>query len=75
MPNSEKESKIVTIIYYSNNSLELLHDIKSLVQDPNGRIVIPKNYKKGKSIIAVCEGEINIINRLGDRILTVDNVA
>jgi len=72
---TDYQEKTVTVIYYSDTSLELLHKIESFLQCPKGRVVIPDSFKKGKSIIAVCEGEINIMNKVGDRILSVDEVA
>ena len=65
----------VTIIYYHVDSLELLHEVKSFPQNHRGRVVLPEGYKEGKSIIAVCEGEIKILNKMGDRILSVGKVA
>jgi uncharacterized protein (TIGR02922 family) len=65
----------VTIIYYNDESLELEHEIKQFSRHNNGRVVIPDSYKKNKSIIAVCEGEINILNKIGERILPVAQVA
>lgn len=67
--------KKVTVIYYNDNSLQLLHDIKAFTRNGEGRVIIPDDYKKGKSIIAVCEGDVNIINKLGDRILPFGEVA
>ncbi len=60
--------KEVTIIYYSEQSLELKHSVESFSQLNNGRVVIPESYKENKSIIAVCEGRVNILNRFGERI-------
>jgi uncharacterized protein (TIGR02922 family) len=60
--------RIVTIIYYSEISLELLHQTKAFKQNAQGRVILTEEFKKGKSIIAVCEGEIEILNKLGDRI-------
>jgi uncharacterized protein (TIGR02922 family) len=65
----------VTIIYYQVESLELLHEVKSFPKNHQGRVVLPEEFKKGKSIIAVCEGEITILNKVGDRILSVGKVA
>lgn len=72
---TDYKEKSVTVIYYSDTSLELLHQMESFLQCPKGRVIIPESFKKGKSIIAVCEGEINILNKVGDRILSVDEVA
>jgi uncharacterized protein (TIGR02922 family) len=65
----------VTIIYYSDTSLELLHSVETFLVSRHGRVIIPTGYKKGKSIIAVCDGKVNILNKIGDRILPVDDVA
>ncbi|NQZ86528.1 MAG: TIGR02922 family protein [Colwellia sp.] len=72
---TDYKEKLVTVIYYSDTSLELLHKIESFLQCPKGRVVIPETFKRGKAIIAVCEGEINIMNKVGDRILAIDEVA
>ncbi|TWX70753.1 TIGR02922 family protein [Colwellia demingiae] len=65
----------VTIIYYQVESLELLHEVKSFPKNHQGRVVLPDEFKTGKSIIAVCEGEITILNKVGDRILSVGKIA
>ncbi|WP_114325145.1 TIGR02922 family protein [Candidatus Colwellia aromaticivorans] len=62
----------VTIIYYCDDGLELHHEVKTLEQNDVGRVVIPQAFKEGKSIIAVCDGEIEILNKIGDRILSVN---
>lgn len=73
MPDNEKRT--VTVIYYLEGSLELKHDICMFDNNANGRVVIPDDFKKDKSIIAVCDGEIEILNKVGERILSVDYVA
>ena len=65
----------VTIIYYSDTSLELLHRTETFPQNEHSRVVIPENFRKGKSIVAVCDGKIDILNKVGDRILSVGFVA
>ncbi|QDP02239.1 TIGR02922 family protein [Thalassotalea sp. PS06] len=65
----------VTVIYYDNNSLELHHKYLTVKTKSNGRVIIPEDYKKGKSIIAVCEGEVDVLNKVGDRILPVSACA
>ncbi|QOL24788.1 TIGR02922 family protein [Thalassotalea sp. LPB0316] len=64
--------QLVTVIYYEEASLVIKHDIKTFKVSPNGRIVLPECYKEGKSVIAVCEGKINVLNKVGDRILPND---
>jgi len=64
----------VTIIYYQNDGLELHHKVKVFDQNEDGRVVIPQEFKEEKSIIAVCDGEVEILNKVGDRILSVNYV-
>lgn len=61
-------SKVVTVIYYAEASLELHAISKKFDVSEHGRVIIPDDFKVGKSIIAVCEGNINILNKVGDRI-------
>ena len=61
----------VTIIYYQEDSLELKHEINSYPKNEFGRIIIPEEFKQDKSILAVCLGEITIINKIGDRIMSL----
>ncbi len=65
----------VTIIYYSDDGLELHHKVRTFEQNEDGRVIIPQEFKDGKSIIAVCDGEVQILNKVGDRILSVNYVA
>jgi len=65
----------VTVIYYNDESLELMHETLKFPENELGRIILSEQFKEGKSIIAVCEGEIQILNKLGDRILLVEDVA
>ena len=57
----------VTIIYYSDLSLELMHVIESFPQNENGRVILPMDFKANKSIVAVCDGEVSILNKIGDK--------
>ena len=69
------QERKVTVIYYTEGSLELKHDVKTFKENLNGRVIIPNDFKEEKSIIAVCDGEIEILNKVGERILSVDYVA
>ena len=71
----QKNLTQVTIIYYHEESLELRNEVRTLPMTKQGRVVIPEVFKTGKSIIAVCQGEIQILNKLGDRILLDSDVA
>jgi len=70
-----KELSQVTIIYYHEQSLELLHLVNYFPKNKHGRVILSDAFKEGKSIIAVCEGEINIMNKIGDRILPMSKTA
>ncbi len=61
----------VTIIYYNENCLELNHVVKSYPKNQAGRVIIPLEFKEDKSIVAVCLGEITILNKIGDRIMSI----
>lgn len=69
-----KTERKVTIIYYQDDGLELHHKVKTFEQNQDGRVIIPPAFKEGKSIIAVCDGEVQILNKVGDRILSVNYV-
>lgn len=64
----DNELRKVTIIYYSDQSLELMHQVEHFPQNHQGRVIISDEFKQEKSIIAVCDGEITILNKVGDRI-------
>ena len=72
---SNNELQKVTIIYYSETSLELQHEVCELPANDTGRVIIPDEFKVDKSIIAVCQGDIRILNKMGDRIVSVEYVA
>jgi uncharacterized protein (TIGR02922 family) len=67
-----KNLTTVTIIYYNEDCLELKHEVKIYPKNEAGRLMIPLEFKEDKSIVAVCLGEITIINKIGDRIMSVD---
>lgn len=61
----------IRLLYYNENCLELKHEIKNYPQNESGRVIIPPEFKKDKSIVAVCLGEVTIINKIGDRIMSI----
>ena len=71
---TDKSLKEVTIIYYSDHSMELMHEVKYFPQNGEGRVCIPQEYKEGKSILVICEGNVNILNKFGERITAASNV-
>lgn len=66
------QMRTVTVIYYDENSLELMHSTQNFPQNKYGRVIIPAEFKQNKSIIAVCDGEVLMLNKLGDRIIAAD---
>lgn len=75
MSSSQHEQEVVTIIYYCDSSLELKHEVCDLMKSDSGRIIIPNAFKKNKSIVAVCHGKVDILNKVGDRIIGAEFVA
>jgi len=57
-----------TILFYEDMDLTLHHETHELPTSRTGRVIIPDNLKEGRSIIAVCDGEVNVLNKLGERI-------
>tara|TARA_R110000772_G_scaffold119011_1_gene224929 strand:+ start:10224 stop:10448 length:225 start_codon:yes stop_codon:yes gene_type:complete len=66
--NGEREMRLVTIIFYNDISLELQHEVHTFPKNKSGRVIIPNSFKVDKSIIAVCDGKITMLNKVGDRI-------
>ena len=62
----------VTIIYYNENCIELQHTTRSYPKSESGRVIIDAEFKKNKSIVAVCLGEITILNKVGDRVIGIE---
>jgi len=69
---SHNDLTTVTIIYYNENCIELQHQIKHYPESASGRVIIDADFKVGKSIVAVCLGEITILNKVGDRVISVE---
>ena len=61
--------RTVTVIYCSDGELELFRKTQSFNLNAYGDMIIPQDFKKGKTIVAVCDGEIEIINSIGDRLV------
>jgi uncharacterized protein (TIGR02922 family) len=61
---------IVTVLYYEAPAGLIMHNevLSGLIVSDTGRVMIPKEFRHGKSIIAVLEGECTILNSLGERV-------
>lgn len=59
----------VTMLYYDEDNPLLLQQqvLSDLKQSPKGRVIIPNEEKQGKIIIAILDGEVKVLNSLGDR--------
>ena len=58
---------LVTILYYDENSAELKSYTGKFTRLGGRRVLIDESFKKSRSIIAVCEGRVKVLNKLGDR--------
>ncbi|SET80930.1 TIGR02922 family protein [Thalassotalea agarivorans] len=59
--------KSVTVFFFEENALQLSSQTISGIQVNGGRVILPKSFKQGKSIIAVFEGRVKMLNVLGER--------
>ncbi|MGY5451807.1 TIGR02922 family protein [Agarivorans sp. MS3-6] len=59
----------VTMLYYDEDNPLLLQQqvLSDLCKSSKGRVIIPNEDKEGKIIIAILEGEVKVLNSLGDR--------
>ena len=65
---SEAQRK-VTVIYCCDDDLSLYRKTRSFYLNAYGDMIIPQDFKRGKTIVAVCDGEINVINSIGDKLV------
>jgi uncharacterized protein (TIGR02922 family) len=59
----------VTVIYRCDDDLSLYRKTQSFNLNVYGDMVIPHDFKRGKTIVAVCEGEVDVINSVGDKLV------
>jgi len=59
----------VTIIYFQNGSIELHYQILLVKKSPSGRVILEPSFSKNKTILAVLRGEVDVMNKFGDRML------
>ncbi|MCT7944529.1 TIGR02922 family protein [Shewanella septentrionalis] len=66
----------VTVLYYDAPVGLIMHNavLANLPVSEAGRVMIPASFRKGKSIIAVLEGECKILNSLGERVFAQVNL-
>lgn len=71
--NSEQPSSAtVTILFYEAPAGLEMHNtvLTNLSVSRSGRVMIPDSFRRGKSIIAVLDGECTILNALGERVFS-----
>ena len=71
----KSQTILATLFFYKDSDITLHHETHTLVLSPAGRAIIPSHLKEGRSIIAVCEGEVEVLNKMGDRLLPIEGVA
>ncbi|MFV7771632.1 TIGR02922 family protein [Shewanella marisflavi] len=59
----------ISVLYICQTNLSIKPQLETLTvqKNPNGRVIIPAEFKAGKSILAVMEGRVKLLNSLGDR--------
>ncbi|MBU2869224.1 TIGR02922 family protein [Colwellia sp. E2M01] len=65
----EQTKRIVTVIYCCDNDLMIYRKTQSFNLNDYGDMIIPQHFKRGKTIVAVCAGEINVLNSVGDKLI------
>ncbi|MDP5146044.1 TIGR02922 family protein [Shewanella sp. ULN5] len=65
-----KTTATVTVLYYEAPVGLEMHNavLTDLEVSEFGRVMIPSSFRRGKSIIAVLEGQCTILNSLGERV-------
>lgn len=65
---SIKVSGPITVLYYEGTlGLELHSVVLDKLAIRNQRVIIPTEFKQDKTIIAVLEGNVRVLNSLGER--------
>ncbi|HCM47101.1 MAG TPA: TIGR02922 family protein [Colwellia sp.] len=59
----------VTVIYCCDDDLSIYKKTQSFNLNAYGDMVIPHDFKRRKTIVAVCDGDIDITNSVDDKLL------
>tara|TARA_B110000881_G_C18082703_1_gene274354 strand:+ start:173 stop:382 length:210 start_codon:yes stop_codon:yes gene_type:complete len=65
-----KSNRKITVIYCCDNKLELYRETMNANDNSHGKTVIPEDFSDGKTIVAICEGDVNILNSINDKLVT-----
>lgn len=69
MENSDLQ--IYTVIYQVEETMMVCDAKLPLWKSDTGRVIIPDDFKQGRHIIAVIDGPVNVLDRLGDRMFSL----
>ena len=64
-----KAKRKVTVIYCCDDDLAMYRKTQNFNLNAYGDLIIPQDFKRGKTIVALCEGEVDIINSVGDKLI------
>ena len=67
---SSSNLKPITILYTENHSLEFKFEFLTGIEARTGRVIIDEKVRNGKSIIAVFDGHVTVLNKAGERALS-----
>ncbi|WOH39326.1 DUF2375 family protein [Thalassotalea fonticola] len=70
-----QDKKTVSVFYYNNRSLELKHQVLHYPYTNNGKVLIPNEFKKFRNILTVYDGNLKVLNKIGERILPLEKIA
>ncbi|ALO33969.1 hypothetical protein CMT41_03930 [Colwellia sp. MT41] len=59
----------VTVIYCCDDDLAMYRKTQTFNLNAYGDMIIPQEFKRGKTIVAVCDGDVNVINSVGDKLV------
>lgn len=59
----------VTVIYCCDDNLAIYRKTQSFNLNAYGEVIIPQDFKEGKTIVAVCDGDINVTDSLGEKLV------
>ncbi|GIU50739.1 MULTISPECIES: TIGR02922 family protein [Shewanella] len=73
---NEDNKATVTVLFYEAPVGLLMKNIvlTGLDVSETGRVMLPNEFRVGKSIIAVLDGECKILNSLGERVYAQKNL-
>ena len=64
-----EDKRKVTVIYCCDDDIAIYRKTQNFNLNIYGDMLIPQDFKRGKTIVAVCDGDINVTNSLGDKLV------